>query len=639
VKLLLGIALMFGVGAFVAGCGEDGDGNVAPTAAGDSRPLPEPVDYRQTPEGVTLADPAFEPVPGASADFGQLGGSVYQIEMPDDWDGRLVLYAHGYGEEGPVASVAPPDNRRYLIGHGIAWGASSFSSNSFIPGRAADETAALWDYFALTYGRPKRTYITGESMGGLATHIAAERYPDRFDGGLAFCGAAGASSGIVAQTDYFVTAAYVAGVTQAEFDARNDNHRFVTDSIRAALDDPTAHERWVNLMIDLSGGPRAFATEGFLLEEETNWLRAEQQVTIGLARNTSRDYQMNALSGVDSEEFNRSAIRIPGNEGVIANWTRGNDATGDLKIPLMTMHTTGDWQVPIGQAKALRELVEEAGKGDMLVQRVIRDPNHCGFTGLEWDEAFEALFAWVEDGVKPEGHDLLVADLQTLSAEFELQPREGTPEADSLPAAADRAVIRGLLTLDGKPFDARWVGAVVRSEDGLITPCQHELPPVQDGRYEITVFADSESRGCGVDGAEVFLWTYTNAKLFSSEGVAWPGDGGAADFATGFSTRDPWGGAGPTTELGGGVYDAEGGLLPAGAIVEAYVGDVRCGVASVRGGSSFFGYILAVIGPEAVPGCEAGATLNFRVDGQPVVETATNTLDGGDGPAFDLTVE
>ena len=67
-------------------------GRGGPAAAGPGAPEPE---------GVTLGDPAFEPLPGARADFGRLGGSVYQIEVPARWNGRLVLFMHGFGELGP----------------------------------------------------------------------------------------------------------------------------------------------------------------------------------------------------------------------------------------------------------------------------------------------------------------------------------------------------------------------------------------------------------------------------------------------------------------------------------------------------------------------------------------------------------
>src|SRR6185295_4622288 len=50
--------------------------------------------------------------------------------------------------------------------------------------------------------------------------------------------------------------------------------------------------------------------------------------------------------------------------------------------------------------------------------------------------------------------------------------------------AADRVVVRGDALLDGKPFDSRFVGAVVL-EAGFVTPCQVTLPPVANGRYTI----------------------------------------------------------------------------------------------------------------------------------------------------------
>ena len=96
----------------------------APAPNRSKVPLPPRVHVRATPQGITIADPAFTAVPGARADYGHLGGAVYQIEMPQRWNGRLVLYMHGFEELRPVAAATAPDFRRWLIGHGYAWGAS-----------------------------------------------------------------------------------------------------------------------------------------------------------------------------------------------------------------------------------------------------------------------------------------------------------------------------------------------------------------------------------------------------------------------------------------------------------------------------------------------------------------------------------
>src|SRR5829696_1783595 len=195
-----------------AACTGDGSGRSAPSSSASTtasnHPLPTPVSVRQEPDNVTLADPEFDPLPGARAEVGRLGGAVYQIEVPDHWNGRLVLWMHGFAEFAPEASTGAPDFRHFLIGNGTAWGASSFSSTSLIPGRAADETAALWDHFVREHDRPKRTYVVGMSMGGWATHIAAERYGNRFDGALGLCGAAGTVPGLRIPAEVLVAGAY-----------------------------------------------------------------------------------------------------------------------------------------------------------------------------------------------------------------------------------------------------------------------------------------------------------------------------------------------------------------------------------------------------------------------------------------------
>ena len=49
----------------------------------------------------------------------------------------------------------------------------------------------------------------------------------------------------------------------------------------------------------------------------------------------------------------------------------------------------------------------EAGNADLLVQRAIRGRSHCEFLASELTTAFDDLVAWVEDGVKPAGDDIL----------------------------------------------------------------------------------------------------------------------------------------------------------------------------------------------------------------------------------------
>ncbi|MEA2362010.1 MAG: hypothetical protein QOD71_1155 [Thermoleophilaceae bacterium] len=616
--------------ALTAMCASAGDGSTAGVGA-----LPPAVDVRPEPDGVMLGDPAFEPLPGARADFGRLGGSVYQIEIPAHWNGQLVLYMHGFGELAPTAEVSPPGIRRYLIGQGFAWGASSFSSTSLIPGRAADETAALWDLFARRYGRPTRTYVTGQSMGGAATHVAAERYADRFDGALALCGAASQTPALAITADFFAAAAYTAGVTQREFDRSTGIRTLIDDRILPALRRPRVHRRFEDIMVSLTGGPRAFDREGFRMEEDTNWHRGELVVAARIARNRNTVYRLGPPSPVASREFNRAVIRFRTNRALRRSFLAGNETTGRIQMPLLSLHTTGDGQVPIEQARILRRRVHAAGRDRLLVQRVIRDPGHCGFTTTEWAASLEALIDWVERGARPKGNDVLVRHLNDLRRRFERSPRPGTPEADAVPGARRRVVLRGKLRLDGSSFDARWLGAVVL-RSGLVTPCQLALSSVRRGRSAITVMADAEASGCGAPGAEIALWTFAHDEIiFSRDTWRWP-VGRRLRVDASFSSATPEGSVAPRAEFAGAVFRRDGHELPGGTRIDAYVGSTRCGVTSVRRTGSFSGFSLSVVGPDSIPGCARGATITFRVNGRPSPDTAVNEP-GHSGP-LDLTV-
>ncbi len=247
---------------------------------------------------------------------------MYQLEVPERWNGRLVLWMHGFEEFDPEASVGPPDMRAYLIAQGYAWGSSSLSGTGWIPGREADETAALWDLFTRRHGRPRQTYVVGGSMGGAAAHMAAERHPERFDGALALCGSAGATSGLQNPVDVFVAGALTAGVTQAEYDgATIDLGGLIRDRIRPALRDPARRERFEQLMVDLSGGPRPFAREGVRLEEETDWRRAELAVAAGVVpeqdgdrferRRGAPDHQRGGAPGLRRRQRDHGAAAAP----------------------------------------------------------------------------------------------------------------------------------------------------------------------------------------------------------------------------------------------------------------------------------------------------------------------------------------
>ncbi len=609
----------------------NGGGTHAPQATATPRPIPTPVEFGQEPQGATLGDPAFEALPGATAYYGRLGGSIYQIEVPENWNGRLVLYMHGFRNFPPKLAVEAPWIRGYLVRNGFAWGASSYSSGSLVPGLAAAETAALWDLFVQRFGRPERTYVTGESMGGGATTISAERYPDRYDGALALCGMAGNTTELGFMADFFVAGAFVAGITQAEFDS-GPVEELIEARILPALKDETAHERFEALIVDMTGGARPLTHEGLLLREMANWEFADTLLGARLLDNQETVYRLGTSSGATGDELNAAAIRVTAGDLQEA-LTAGQEISGDIKIPLVTLHTTGDLFVPLSHEQVLRRSVEAAGKGDLLVQRTVRAAPHCAFTNAEWESGLVALIAWGEDGIKPEGEDLLADDLSEAGARFTLAPRLGSSEAEAVPGAEERITIRGTLTVDGEPLHGTLPRVMVR-KDGIERRCDYWGVPVPDGRYEVTVVGDAEAHGCGSPGAQLFIVISSEGDRFASQQtIDWPADGDALSFDATFSSADPEGVARPATFFTGSVLDSSGESLPAGTVIEAYVGETLCGITSlppaVMASGDLTTYVMAVAGPESVPGCETGASISFRVNGEPAEQTGTNDLAEG----------
>jgi hypothetical protein len=81
--------------------------------------------------------------------------------------------------------------------------------------------------------------------------------------------------------------------------------------------------------------------------------------------------------------------------------------TGDLKIPMLTLHTLGDLFVPFLQEQVYARRVAAKGASNLLVQRATRDFGHCAFAPSELVQTFVDLVTWVEAGVKPAGDDIL----------------------------------------------------------------------------------------------------------------------------------------------------------------------------------------------------------------------------------------
>jgi pimeloyl-ACP methyl ester carboxylesterase len=412
-----------------AGPGAPPPGTPTSTAAGTATPS----------AAARVSDPAFTALPGATASYGILGAAAYRIEVPDNWNGDLVLFAHGVQLGQTEASVEmPPGNLRATwIAGGYAWAASSYSATFYVPDIGAEDTLALLDHFEQEVGKPRRVYIAGESMGGHVAVLLLEQHAERFAGGLAVCGAVAGQD----QLDYLVSWAMAAelvsgvevpvgkGVVRATLALLTD----MADALGRPGALTPAGEQFLSIMREFTGGPRPFFEEGFAAQFGFNFglllLDPDRQTApVAAATNSDAVYQVEDGLGITAAEVNARIRRLPA-DPTARDPLREPGAvptTGALAVPLLTLHTTGDMFVPISQQQIYRRRVEANGAGALLVQRAIREAGHCRFSAAELDRAWTDLVRWVEDGVRPAGDDLL-GDLRDIGRQFTVPLRPGDP--------------------------------------------------------------------------------------------------------------------------------------------------------------------------------------------------------------------
>jgi len=368
----------------------------------------------------------FDALPGTDTAryWGVHGGAGYRIEVPESWNGKLVLYCHGYQGYVPELTITNPSIRKYLVDNGYAWAASSYSTNGYDPKAGVKDTHDLAEFFNGLVGKPKRTYIIGHSMGGHITGVAIEQYPKSFDGALPMCGVMGDNELFDYFLDYHVVAQWLTE-TEVGFPFPPDYTTAIIPQMKEELESVpntfpyTLSADGIKLRTAtkyFSGGARplfnvAFSAWGNFLFTVGLDGTLGGVVPGNVEGNMGIVYQLddNPAQSAEETQLNEEVLRVaPDPQGRHPNGLANVPSiSGNISIPVLTLHTIGDLFVPFLMEQIYAERVAAQGKSGLLVQRIIRDVGHCGFKTAEQETAFAALVNWVENGLKPVGDDVL----------------------------------------------------------------------------------------------------------------------------------------------------------------------------------------------------------------------------------------
>lgn len=422
----------------------------APAATALATPTVRPHDKRHfTVDEAALPFEALE-APAVTTDrwWGVEDGAGFRLEVPANWNGRLVMYAHGYRGPDEVLTPSLPHFRRALVAAGYAWGASTYSANDYDVRAGIEDTNALalaFTRIARDHGRvlanPTRTYIIGHSMGGHIAAAAVEaetlkraHHKVSYSGAMPMCGVLGDLELFDYFAAYSLAAQQLSGVGPVGFPAVDWNarapavvaHFFSSFPSPAAPTTPirlrdTADARELKaIVMNLTGGARPIFEEGFVRPSNASaWstfgigadaggiLLHRPQSTAGTRYRFETATKPTAAEAAFNRDIPRASPEVDADPLQPDGLRFVPLLPGEIGVPVLTLHNLGDVFVPFSMEQIYHRRVEAHGHAGLLVQRAIRSPLHCDFTEAEEAAGFRALVDWVEHGRKPGGDEVM----------------------------------------------------------------------------------------------------------------------------------------------------------------------------------------------------------------------------------------
>jgi pimeloyl-ACP methyl ester carboxylesterase len=352
----------------------------------------------------------------------------YAMFLPAAWNGRLVLYAHGFID--PDASIALPDVapadvapwvvelRETLLAAGYAVAYSSYAENGWAVKDGAERTHELRELFTTRFGVPSHVYVMGRSLGALITVMLAEKFPGAYQGGLALCGPVGGGKTEIDYVghvrvlfDYFypgVIPGDAVNVPPMEF---TPDSPLVQAIIAAILADPAS-------AVALASADQAklpYTTPGQLINSivrvlgyhvrGTNDLLARTGGQVPFGNVTTR---YSGLGLLVNPSVNAGVQRVLADDGGVRYLDDYYRPRGNLMIPVLTLHTTMDPDVPFSHEAAFAKAVATAKRSQWLAQQHVVRYGHCNVSPAEVARTLSRLVNWAENKVKPASGDVTV---------------------------------------------------------------------------------------------------------------------------------------------------------------------------------------------------------------------------------------
>lgn len=352
-------------------------------------------------------------------------GAAYILVRPQNWNGKLILFAHGGPRLGPpqlAETIEDLEKFQMMVAEGYAWAGSTYRRGGYGVRSAAEDMAQLRTIVWQHLGRPSMTILHGQSWGGNVAAKAGELYGLDIDGRRNF-------DGIV------LTSGVLAGGTRAyrlRADLRAVYQYYCNNHPRP---EEPAYPVWQGLpagstitRADLAARVRECTGIGLPIADRSPEQRAqlanitqvlsieEAQVLPNLVWSTFTFADMigrlggrNPFSNQDTiysgssddAALNAGVPRFSADPAALAQLAYDSDLSGLIVIPTITLHGIHDRVASVSNAIAYRQTLERAGRADLLVQAFTDESEHSRLSGPAYPTVFSAMVDWINSGEKP----------------------------------------------------------------------------------------------------------------------------------------------------------------------------------------------------------------------------------------------
>jgi len=348
-------------------------------------------------------------------------GAYYAMAVPHDWDGDVVVHAHGGpdlgGSSDPARSVEDLERWSVMVEQGYAWAGSAYRRGGYGVRMAVADTESVRQVFESEFGEPRLTLAHGQSWGGNVAARLVELHGDAYDGALLTNGVlAGGSRGYDYRVDLRAVYQYYCRnhprPSEPQYPVwmglRRDS-TMTSAGLRSRLQDCTGYQlapedrttvqqRNLDDILAVTGIPeRTLASH---LNFATFTFRDIVHERLG-GRNPFGNQTVRYSGSHDDRALNAGVERFSPARAAFRDLSWDSDLTGEVDLPVVTMHAIEDPTAFVEHESAYRDSLAGAGSADRLVQVFTRESEHSFLSRSEYAAVVDALATWARTGERP----------------------------------------------------------------------------------------------------------------------------------------------------------------------------------------------------------------------------------------------